>query len=284
MTGIAVFFAGSILIAACGGQDGAQSGIPQYDCLGSADEALVDLECEEVTVAVENAYLPYNYISSETGQAGGWDYDVIPELCKRLHCQPVFQEVSWDAMIQSVADGLFDMAADGITITEDRDEIVDFSIGYAKVNQRLLARIDEERFASIEDFVDNPDLVLGTQIATTNYETAVEYLPEDRIQAFEQFPFAIQALISGDVDAVIIDETAGVGYQGEHADQLELVGPPIVSDELGLVFPEGSDLIEPFNVALQSIMDDGFLDEVNSKYFGSEFTITYDDIEEVTYE
>ena len=71
---------------------------------------------------------------------------------------------------------------------------------------------------------------MGTQTATTNYETAVEYLPEDRVQAFEQFPFAVQALIAGDVDAVIIDEVVGMGYMGENADAVELIGPAISSD------------------------------------------------------
>jgi len=222
---IGLVLIGAVVLSACGGQaatandqsadaDGLQysdEGLPLHGCLGSAEEALVDLECREVTIAVENAYLPFNYIHSETGQAGGWDYDVIPEICERLHCQPVFVEVSWDVMIQSVADGLYDVAADGITILPEREEIADFSIGYANVEQRLLVRKGEDRFTTIEEFAANADLVMGTQSGTTNYETAIKFVPEDRVQAFEQFPFAVQALISGDVDAVIIDETAGTG-------------------------------------------------------------------------
>lgn len=276
---------GAMVLSACGnGQQEAATGIPQYDCLGSADEALVDLECQEVTVAVENAYLPFNYISSETGQAGGWDYEVIPELCKRLHCQPVFEEVSWDVMIQSVADGLYDMAGDGITITEERDEIVDFSVGYVAIEQRLLVRKGEDRFNSIEEFADNPDLIMATQSQTTNYETAVQYVPEDRVDAYEQYPFAVQALLAGDADAVIIDEVVGLGYQGENADELELIGPSISSDQLGFVFPEGSEIVDAVDVALQSMMEDGFLQQVNAEYFGPDFALTYEDIEEVTYE
>ncbi len=259
-------------------------GIPQFDCLGSADKALVDLECREVTVAVENAYLPFNYIDSKTGEAGGWDYDVIPEICTRLHCKPVFQEVSWDAMIQSVADGLYDVAGDGITINADREEIADFSIGYVNIQQRLLARKGETRFASIEDLAANPDLIIGTQSGTTNMETAQKYLPEDRLKGFEQFPFAIQALIGGDIDAVILDEVIGLGYVGENADKVELVGPSISSDQLGFVFPIGSELVEPFNKAIQSMIDDGFMNEVNLKFFGPDFKVTYGDIKEVTYE
>lgn len=252
-------------------------------CLGSAETAIVDLDCREVTIAVENAYLPFNYISIETGEPGGWDYDVWNEICARLHCTPVFVEAAWDGMIQAVSDGQYDVAANGITITPARDEIVDFSIGYLQIEQRLLVRAGEDRFASIEELVADELLVIGTQSGTTNYETAVQYLPEDRIRAFEQFPFAVQALIAGDVDAVIIDEVAGMGYLGEQADKLELVGPSISSDELGFVYPQGSELIEPVNLALQSMMADGFLEGVNAVYFGPDFTVTYDDIADVEY-
>ena len=246
-------------------------------CLGTAENAVVDLGCREITIAVENAYLPFNYISIETGEPGGWDYDAWDEICTRLHCIPVYVEAAWDGMIQAVADGQFDAAGDGITITPARAEVVDFSIGYINIQQRLLVRLGEDRFDSIEEFAAT-DLIMGTQTNTTNYETATEYLPEDRISAFEQFPFAVQALLSGDVDAVIIDEVVGMGYMGENAEQLELIGPAISSDELGFIFPLGSDLVDPVNQALQSMMADGFLAELNVRYFGPAFDITYDDI------
>ena len=254
-------------------------GIPVYGCLGSAEDALVDLECQEITMAVENAYLPFNYIVTETMQAEGWDYEMFPEICERLHCTPVFVESVWETMIQQVQEGQFDVAGDGITINDERDENGDFSIGYVNTVMRLLVNVGEERFTSIEDFVANPDLVMGTQINTTNYETAIEYLPEERVNAYDTFPFANAALISGDIDAVIMDEVVGLGYQGESADVLELLGPAITSDELGFYFPEGSDLVDPFNLALQSMMDDGFLNEVNLKYMGPTFALSYDEVQ-----
>jgi polar amino acid transport system substrate-binding protein len=248
-------------------------------CLGTAKDAIVDLECREVTIAVENAYLPFNYIDPDTGKADGWDYDVWDEICTRLHCKPVYTEAAWDGMIQAVADGQFDAAADGITITDERAEIVDFSDGYINIEQRLLVRIDEDRISSIDDIVNDENLKLGTQSGTTNYETAIKFLPEERIQAFEQFPFAVQALIAGDIDAVIIDEVAGQGYMGENADELKLVGPSLSSDQLGFIYPKGSDLAGPVNQAIAAMKADGTLAEINLKYFGPDFTITYDDLE-----
>jgi polar amino acid transport system substrate-binding protein len=253
-----------------------------YDDLFPEEEeetGLPDLEGREITIAVENAYLPFNYIDPETKEPAGWDYDVWDEICRLLNCTPIYVEAGWEGMIQAVANGQYDAAADGITITESRAEIVDFSIGYINIEQRLLVRADEDRIESIEDIINDTNLILGTQTGTTNYETAISFLPEERIQAFEQFPFAVQALLAGDIDAVIIDEVAGQGYLGENADKLKLVGPSMSSDQLGFIYPKGSDLVEPVNAALRFLMENGFLAEVNARFFGPDFDITYDDLD-----
>jgi polar amino acid transport system substrate-binding protein len=254
-----------------------------YGCLGQSAGAIQDLNCRQVTIAIENAYLPFNYVDLKSGNADGWDYHAWESICTRLHCEPVFVETGWEGMIQAVSDKQFDAAADGITITDERKQIVDFSEGYINIEQRLLVRLDETRFASIDDLVKNEALVVGTQTGTTNYETAKKYLPDSRIKAFEQFPFAVQALIAGDVDAVVIDETAGQGYVGENADKVKLVGPSMSSDQLGFVFPKGSDLVPLVNKALEAMKADGTLTKLGTQYFGTSFTETYDDIAPIEY-
>lgn len=274
------------LLAACAGAPGT-SGTAELPTAGPATSPaaspeasppatngdLPDLGGRQVRIAVENAYPPFNYINPTTNQPEGWDYDAWNEICRLLNCTPVYEEASWEGMIQAVANGQYDAAADGITITEERAQQVDFSDGYIQVDQRLLVRKGENRFANMDEFVANEQLRLGTQTGTTNYETATQLLPESRIQAFEQFPFAVQALINGDVDAVIMDETAGQGYVGTNAEQLELIGPPIKSDELGFIFPKGSDLVEPVNQALAVMRENGKLDELAQKYFSDDFKL-----------
>ncbi len=243
-----------------------------------AEAALPDLGGQKISIAVENAYLPFNYIDLATGEPAGWDYEAWDEICKRLNCVPDYVEARWDGMITAVSQGQFDAAADGITITDERAQVVDFSEGYISVEQRLLTRIDEDRFATADDFKANPDLVVGTQIGTTNYNTAEKWVGVDRIRPFDDFGLAVQALIANDVDAVIIDETAGLGYQGTNADKVKLVGDSLSSDQLGFIYPKGSDLVEPVNAALASMKADGFLQTLADKYFTEKFTITYDDI------
>jgi polar amino acid transport system substrate-binding protein len=268
-----------LALAACNtagtGGTGGEAATPVAGETGGETEAstLPDLGGREVTVAVENAYMPFNYIDPTTNEPAGWDYDVIREICVRLNCTPVFQEAAWEGMIQAISNGEYNMAADGITITEERAEIVDFSEGYININQRILVRSDETRITGADSLRNDTTLRVGTQPGTTNYETAIELVGEERIDGFEQFPFAVQALINGDVDAVIMDETAGQGYVGVNGDALKLVGDPLSSDQLGFIFPKGSDLVDPVNQALAAMKADGSLEKFNAAYFSDAFTL-----------
>ena len=236
--------------------------------MGLAAQDLPDLMGATITVAVENAYIPFNYIDQETGEAVGWDYDTLDELCARLNCVPEYIETSWDGMILAVSNGEYDMAADGITIKEDRAEIVDFSDGYISLEQVLLGRIDEMRFDGSEALAADASLIVGVQPGTTNYWVALELVGEERIVTYETFPVAVQALIAGDVDAVVMDDVAGQGYVGVNAEQLQIVGEPLTStEELGFIFPLGSELRDAVNAALDSMRADGTLEAINNKWF-----------------
>ncbi len=266
---LAVF---ALIVAACG-DDGGSSG-------GTAAEGFTDLEGRAVTVGVENAYLPFNYIPLGETEGTGWDYDAWTEICKLLNCQPEFVEAGWPAVIDQVAQGDLDTAADGISITDDRKEIVDYSDSYMVVQQKFIIQKGDGRYASAQDVIDS-DAIVATQVGTTNYVLAEDLVGADRIQAFDQFALAIQALIAGDVDVVIIDDAAGLGYIGADADSIETIDDGLQSDPLGFIFPQGSDLVGPVNEAIKELRDNGVFDALGVKWFGVDFDITYDDIEEV---
>ena len=212
----------------------------------TGENGLPDLGGCEFTFAVENAYLPYNYIDAEDGEAKGWDYDVFNYLGEQMNFKPVYVAAAWDGMIQAVADGQYMIAGDGISITDERDKIVDFSDSYIVVEQRILVSVDNSDINSASD-IANGDFVVATQKGTTNYELAVSLFGEDKVEAYDQFDFAIAAVISGDADATIIDETAGLGYMGANEDKVRLVGEGLQTDPLGFAFPEGSPLVDVIN-------------------------------------
>ena len=273
----------AVVVAACGGGEGGEGSTTapvDEPATTTGDDAsgLPDLEGRAVTVAVENAYLPFNFILAGETEGQGWDYDAWRDICERLNCVPEFVEAAWPAVIDQVAAGEFDVAADGISITDERAEIVAYSDPYMVVEQKFIVQLDDDRFSSAQDVIDS-DAIIATQVGTTNYELAVELVGEDRIQAFDQFGLAIQALIAGDVDVVIIDDAAGLGYIGENADAIATIDDPLQSDPLGFIFPMESDLVEPVNQAIQAMRDDGTMEELGLKWFGPDFTVTYDDIE-----
>lgn len=238
---------------------------PAADTTTTGDaSAMPDLEGRTVTVAVENAYLPFNYILAGETEGQGWDYDAWRDICERLNCVPEFPEAAWPAVIDQVAQGEFDAAADGISITEDRAEIVDYSDPYMVVTQKFIKQLGDDRFSSADDVIDS-DAIVATQVGTTNFELAAELVGEDRIQAFDQFGLAIQALIAGDVDVVIIDDAAGLGYIGENAESIETIDDPLQSDPLGFIFPIGSDLVDPVNQAIAAMAEDGTMEELGLK-------------------
>ncbi len=271
-----LIFVLALVATACGG--GSATPCDEVE-ITTGENGLPDLDGCEFTFAVENAYLPFNYIDAADGVAKGWDYDVFNHMGELMNFVPVYVPAAWDGMIQAVADGQFMVAGDGITITSERDKIVDFSDGYINLAQRVLVASGNTDITSIDD-LKNGDYTVATQKGTTNYEFAVSELGEDKVKAFDDFNFAIQAVISGDADASIIDETAGLGYMGANKDQVKLVGGDLTSEQLGFAFPNGSALVDVVNQGLAAMKDSGKLAEINAKFFSPDFSVTYDDIAE----
>lgn len=233
---------------------------------------LPDLEGQEVVAVTGNDYTPLNFVDPLTGESVGWEYDAVNEICRRLNCEVDWQVTAWDTMITAVREGQFDVGMDGITITDERREQVDFSEPYLVSQQYMLVRADEDRFSTPEEFAADPDLLIGSQAGTTNFFVAVyEILDGDeanpRIVLFENFGAAVQALIAGDVDLVLMDAASSRGYIGANPDQLKTIGEPLGTEEFGFIFTPGSDLVEPFNSAIAQMKGDGYLEYLNNKWF-----------------
>ena len=233
---------------------------------------LPDLDGRTVVAVTGNDYTPLNFVDPATGEAVGWEYDAVDEICRRLNCNVDWQVTSWDTMISAVKEGQFDVGMDGITITDERKQEVDFSDPYMVSQQYMLVRADEDRFSTAEEFAANEELLIGSQSGTTNFYVAVyNVLDGDeanpRIKLFENFGATVQALLAGDVDMVLMDAASSRGYIGANPDQLKVIGEPLGTEEFGFIFTPQSDLVEPFNQAIQTMKDDGFIDHLNTRWF-----------------
>lgn len=238
----------------------------------NAQTDLPDLGGREVVVVTENAYPPLQFVDPASGDAIGWEYDAMEEIARRLNITVTYENISWDAMIAAVGEGQFDMGMTGITIREDRAEVVDFSDPYMRSEMVMMVRGDEDRFSNAAEFAANADLLVAAQPGTTPFYVAVyDMLDGDeanpRIKLFETFGAGVQALRTGDVDLVLTDGTAGEGYVAASDGALKIVGEKLGTEDFGFIFPKGSDLVEPMNAAIQSMKDDGTIDALNTKWF-----------------
>ncbi|MBX5135020.1 transporter substrate-binding domain-containing protein [Rhizobium lentis] len=240
--------------------------------LAASAAELPDLGGKTVVVVTENAYPPLQFVDPKSGKAIGWEYDAMNEIAKRLNFKVEYQNTSWDAMIQAVSDGQYNIGMTGITIKDDRKQKVDFSDPYMRSQQFMLVRGDEKRFTDAKSFGEFKEGLIGAQPGTSPFYTAVYEILDGneqnpRIKLFETFGATVQALKTGDVDLVLTDSVAAKGYVDSSNGGLKVVGEPLGTEDFGFIFPKGSDLVAPINAAIAALKADSTFDALNKKWF-----------------
>lgn len=223
-----------------------------------------DLGGRTLIVGSDTTYPPFETVN-EQGEIVGFDVDVLNAICERINCVAEFRTTAWDGIFPALANGEFDMVASGVTITPERDRIVDFTDPYYEVTQAIAVRVEDEDL-TLEDF-ESGDLVLGAQTGTTNAITAERIVGRERLRLYDNFNTAVQALLNGDVDGVMLDDVAAEAFVQQYAGDLVVNIREVESgDELGFVVPEGDPLVEDLNAGLAMIREDGTLDQLVQKW------------------
>ena len=222
-----------------------------------------DLAGRVLNIGSDTTYPPHEFI--EDGVVKGFDVDVVAAICEKINCSANWVTTAWDGIFAALADGQFDMVVSGVSITEERDKIVDFSDPYIVVQQGVLMRV-EDAGKTIDDFKSGA-LRLASQNGTTNAQLGEELVGRDNLQLFDSFNNAVVAVRNGDADGVIIDSTSAAAYEQEFAGELAVEITGLSSDPLGLVFQEGDGIQDSFNEGLAAIKADGTLNQLVLKWW-----------------
>ncbi len=260
---IALFLSSMVFILAMASVSLAEG--PVYD-------ELPDLEGQEVLVAVENFYTPYQFIDPRADEPIGYEYDIVSEVCERINCVPVYENTTFDIQLSGTAAGEYDMAMNGLFITEERQEIYDFSVPYSQAEAYLLARTGEDRFTGLANFAEvaaDSDLIIGVQSGSFGQALVAPdwyAVPESQIVTFDEFGALLVALQNGDIDTMVVDAFGGE-FVSSTGDIFELVGDPVADPvDMGFIFQKDSELDEAFSAALESMQVDGYLDYLVYKW------------------
>ncbi|MGI9016041.1 MAG: transporter substrate-binding domain-containing protein [Euzebya sp.] len=212
-------------------------------------------------VGSDIAFEPFESIVD--GEPVGFDIDLMNEIAGRIGVEVEYQNTPFDTIFTQLAGGAFDAIISAITITDERDETIDFSDPYFAANQGL-AVAEGSDIGGVGDITG--DTIVGVQAATTGADYALENFGDATVQEFPTSVDAFNALASGQVDAVFIDLPV-VGGQVEQGNAV--LAEEVNTDELyGIGVQEGNTaLATAINGALEEIISDGTYATIYGAWF-----------------
>ena len=164
---------------------------------------------ETLRVVTDPSFVPFEMMDQETGEMIGFDMEIIREVADRAGFEIDLNTMDFNGIIPALQTGNVDIAIAGITITEEREEIVDFSDPYYDSGLRILVRQDNGK---VEEISDLEGVKIGTKIGSTSYDYLMKTLDEnDGVTPYPGSSDMYMALMSGAVDAVFYD-APNVGY------------------------------------------------------------------------
>jgi polar amino acid transport system substrate-binding protein len=238
--------------------------------LVAAPAAAQDDEPMQVRIGTEGAYPPFNYFDSDRNLVG-FDIDIANALCDAMNAECTFVTQDWDGIIPALRANRFDAIIASMSITPERDEIVDFSQKY--YNTPPAIAVPKGSDITIED-IEAGDAVLGAQSATTHANYAEEYFSEAELRRYGTPDEYKLDLASGRIDAAIDDVVVLSDWlesdEGGCCEILTTLTPdPVINGPgAGVAVREGdAELREAFNEAIETIRENGVYQEINDKWF-----------------
>lgn len=220
-----------------------------------------------LTVGTEGTYKPFTYHEGGAGDLTGYDVEVITAVAEKLGVEAEFEETQWDAIFAGLEAGRFDVIANQVSITPEREETYSFSVPYTYSNGVIVTSADNSEITSFEDLEGKTT----AQSLTSNwYELAEE--SGAQVEAVEGWAQSVTLLEQGRVDATINDELTFLDYQKSTPnDAIKIAAETEEQSRSALAFRQGSDdLVEAVNAALEELRTDGTLAEISEKYFGED--------------
>ena len=212
-----------------------------------------------VRMGTEGAYPPYNFIN-DNGEVDGFERELGDELCRRanLTCEWVTNE--WDSIIPNLTSGNYDTIIAGMSITEERDQIIDFTQNYYPPTASVYMALSDDADLSGGVIAAQTNTIQAGYVAETG-ATLLEFATPDE---------TIAAVRNGEADAVFADFDYLKPIADEDAD-LRLVGEPVpLGGGVGMGLREGDPLRDQFDAAITSMKEDGSLNDLLRKWFGED--------------
>lgn len=258
-----------LTLAACGGDDDEAVPPETGDLPAETNGVEEDIETVQEGVLTVGSDIPFPPFEFREGdELTGYDVELVEEIASRLGLETEWVPTDFETIFTQLAGGRFDMVASATTITEEREEVINFSDPYYRAQQVLIVNADETPdIQGIADIGEGD--VVAVQRGTTGEAWARENLEPQgaQIRSFPQAPDTYIALEAGNVTAVVFDEPSAV-EEAENRGALEVVEAIDTGETYGLgVNPQNEPLLNAVNGLLMEMMEDGTYQEIYDRWF-----------------
>ena len=224
------------------------------------------LEEGKLIMATNAAFPPYEYYEGD--KIVGIDAEIAQAIADKLGLELVIEDIEFDSIIAGIQAGKYDIAAAGMTVTEARLESVNFTSTYATGIQSIIVAEGSE-ITDIDTLVAG-DYIVGVQSGTTGDIYMADEVGGDRLDRYPTGNAAVLALVTGKVDAVVIDDQPAQHFVDANEGLTILETPYAIEDYAMAINKENTELLEAVNNALAELEADGTLDEIINRYIPAE--------------
>lgn len=258
----------ALALTACGGSasstaSSVASSAASSEAASSAAADLTTVEVGKLTMATNATFPPYE-MTTDSGEIEGIDVDTAKAIAEKLGLELQIDDMDFDAALLSVQQGKADIVMAGVTVTDERKAVMDFSDSYATGIQSIIVPEGSD-IASPDDLVGKK---IGTQRGTTGYIYCSDDFGEDSVVAYDNGLTAVQALNNGQVDAVVIDNAPAQEYVAANPG-LKVLDTSYAEEDYAIGMAKGSALEDAVNKALEELKADGTLQAIVDKYINA---------------
>lgn len=227
-----------------------------------SDDTNTDANTQEtLTMATNAEFPPYEY--KEGDKVVGIDAEVAQAIADKLGMKLEIVDTKFDAIIPGVQSGKYDMGMAGMTVTPEREQSVAFSDSYATGIQSIIVK-QGSAIKSVDDLSEKTKI--GVQLGTTGDIYAKDDFGDEAVQEYDKGADAVQALLAGKIDCVIIDNEPAKSFVAAN-EGLEILKTSYAEEDYAICFKkDNTELQTKVNDALKELIADGTLQKIVNKY------------------
>ena len=226
---------------------------------------LSTVEPGKLIMSTNAAFPPYE-MTTDSGEFEGIDIETAQAIADKLGLELQIDDMDFDAALLAVQQGKSDMVMAGVTVTDERQNVMDFTDSYATGIQSIIVKEDSD-IASVDDLAGKK---IGTQRGTTGYLYCSDDFGDENVVAYDDGLTAVQMLNNGQVDCVVIDNAPAKEFVAANPG-LKLLDTAYVEESYAIGVGKGNtELKDAINTALEELKADGTLQAIVDKYITAE--------------